>query len=86
MRVFLQQIPTGSEPPKYLQLTLQPDLFGSWDLLRQTGTIGGRSQLRRERFPDAEQATAAFEKARDTQIQRGFQVTFVSGTPQTPST
>ena len=85
MRVFLQQIPTGPEPPKYLQLTLQPDLFGSWDLLRQTGIIGGRSQLRRERFPDAEQATAAFEKARDTQIQRGFQVTFVSGTPHNPT-
>lgn len=86
MRVFLQQIPVGPEPPKYIQLTLQPDLFGSWELLRQTGTIGGRSQLRRERFPDADQATAAFEKARDSQIQRGYQVTFVSGAaPQPPA-
>ena len=79
MRVFLQQIPVGPEPPKYIQLTLQPDLFGGWVLLRETGLIGGRSQLRREQFFDPDQATAAFEKARDTQLQRGFQVTYVSG-------
>lgn len=79
MRVFLQQIPVGPEPPKYIQLTLQPDLFGGWVLLRQTGHIGGRSQLRRELFLDEAQATTAFEKARDSQLKRGFQVTFVSG-------
>jgi len=86
MRVFLQQIPVGSEPPKYIQLSLQPDLFGNWELLRQTGTVGGRSQLRRERFASADEATAAFEKARDSQLQRGYQVTFVSGSaPLTPA-
>jgi predicted DNA-binding WGR domain protein len=81
MRVFLQQVPVGIEPPKYIQLTLQPDLFGSWELLRETGHIGGRSQLRRELFPNPELASNAFEKARDSQLKRGFQVMFVSGTP-----
>lgn len=81
MRLFLQQIPAGNDPPKYLRLTLQPDLFGGWILLRESGQIGGRSQLRKEFFPDADQATAAFEKARDQQVQRGYQVTFVSGSP-----
>ena len=79
MRVFLQQIPVNDESPKYIQLTLQPDLFGGWVLLRETGHIGGRSQLRRELFLDEAQATTAFEKARDSQLKRGFQVTFVSG-------
>lgn len=79
MRVFLQTIPADNEAPKYLRLTLQRDLLGSWELLRETGHIGGRSQLRRELFPDVQQATAALEKARDLQVKRGFQVTFVSG-------
>jgi predicted DNA-binding WGR domain protein len=81
MRVFLQQIPVGNEPPKYLQLTLQPDLFGSWELLREIGQIGGRSQLRRELYLQQEDANTAFEKARDAQLKRGYQVTFTSGSP-----
>lgn len=85
MRLFMQQIPAGNEPPKYIQLTLQPDLFGGWVLLRESGQIGGRSQLRKELFLDAGAATAAFEKARDQQVQRGYQVTFVSGTPPQPN-
>ena len=86
MRLFLQQRPSAGESPRYVQLTLQPDLFGGWELLRESGQIGGRAQLKREQYLLQDEATAAFEKARDTQIQRGFQVTFVSGTPQTPST
>ena len=79
MRILLQQPPAPGEAPRYLQLTLQPDLFGGWVLLRETGHIGGRSQLRRELFLDERQAATAFEKARDSQIKRGFQVTFISG-------
>ena len=41
MRVFLQQRPDAGEAPRYVQLTLQPDLFGGWELLRETGQIGG---------------------------------------------
>jgi len=64
MRLFLQQHPSAGEPPRYLQLTLQPDLFGGWELLRETGQIGGRGQLRREQYPAQPEATAAFEKSR----------------------
>lgn len=79
MRVFLQQRPGGTEPPRYIQLTLQPDLFGGWELLRETGQIGGRAQLRREQYLLQDEATAAFEKARDTHVKRGFQVMFTRG-------
>ena len=79
MRVFLQQLPVSNEAPKYIQLTLQPDLFGGWELLRESGQIGGRSQLKREQYLLQEEATAAFEKARDGHVKRGFQVTFVRG-------
>ncbi|HET6396616.1 MAG TPA: WGR domain-containing protein [Pseudoxanthomonas sp.] len=79
MRIFLQQPPVAGEPTRYLQLTLQPDLFGGWELLRESGQVGGKSQLRREQYLLQAEATAAFEKARDAQLKRGFQVVFVSG-------
>ncbi|MDR1076879.1 MAG: WGR domain-containing protein [Xanthomonadaceae bacterium] len=79
MRVFLQQIPNANEPPRYVRLILQPDLFGGWELLRESGMIGGRSQLRREQYLLQEEATTAFEKARDSTIKRGYQVTFAQG-------
>ena len=50
MRVLLQQRPDAGEAPRYVQLTLQPDLFGGWELLRETGQIGGRATLKREQY------------------------------------
>jgi len=79
MRLFMQQPTPGSEPPRYVQLILQPDLLGAWLLLRESGQIGGRSQLRRQQFLDHDSALAAFEAARDQQLARGFKVTFAEG-------
>lgn len=82
MRVFLQQPPSGNESPRYVQLSLQPDLFGGWELLRESGQVGGRTQLRRELFLQQDAAHSAFDKARDAQLKRGFQVMFTHGEPQ----
>lgn len=79
MRVFLQQRPNAGEAPRYVQLTLQPDLFGGWELLRETGQLGGRAQLKREQYLLQDEAMAAFEKARDGHVKRGFQQMFVQG-------
>ena len=79
MRVFMQQRPTAGEAPRYVQLTLQPDLFGGWVLLRETGQLGGRSQLKRDQYLLQNEATAAFEKARESHLKRGFQQMFVQG-------
>ena len=82
MRVLLQQPPSGNEAPRYVQLTLVPDLLGGWELQRESGQIGGRVQLRRELFLLQQEAQQAFEKGRDAQIKRGFQVMFTSGLQQ----
>lgn len=79
MRIFLQQKPAAGEAPRYFQLILQQDLLGGWTLTREAGQIGGKSQLKREVYLDQDQAVAAFEKARDGQLKRGFQVTFAEG-------
>ena len=80
MRLFLQQRPDGHDAPRFVQLMLQPDLFGGWALVRETGQMGGRSTVRREQFPDHPSALAALEHARDQQLKRGFQLMFTQGT------
>ena len=79
MRLLLQQRPDGREPPRFVQLMLEPDLLGGWALVRESGQIGGRSTLRREQYLDQASATAAFEHARDLQLKKGFQLMFVQG-------
>ena len=79
MRLLLQQKPLAGEAPKFVQLSLQQDLLGGWTLLRESGQTGGKSQLRREQFLDRDAALAAFEKARDAQVKRGFLVVFAQG-------
>jgi len=79
MRMFLQQRPEGPEAPRFVQLMLQPDLLGGWMLVRESGLVGGRSQVRREQFLDQASAFAALEQARDQQLKRGFQLMFVQG-------
>ncbi|GAB2670984.1 WGR domain-containing protein [Arenimonas aestuarii] len=79
MRLLLQQKPNAGEAPKFVQLTLQQDLLGGWTLLRETGQIGGKTQLRREQFLERDAAVSAFEKARDMQVRKGFQVMFAQG-------
>ena len=80
MRLLLQQHPDGREAPRFVQLTLQPDLLGGWTLLRETGQTGGRSTLRREQFLDQASALSALEQARDQQLRRGFQLMYAEGT------
>ena len=79
MRLLLQQRPDGPEAPRFVQLMLQPDLLGGWALVRESGQIGGRSQLRREQFLDRDSAMQALEQARDQQLKRGFQLMFSQG-------
>jgi len=79
MRLLMQQRPDDAEAPRFVQLMLQPDLLGGWILVRETGVMGGRSQVRREQFLDHDSAIAAFERARDQQLKRGFQQMFTQG-------
>ena len=79
MRLLLQQRPDGHEAPRFVQLMLQPDLLGGWTLVRESGQVGGRSQVRREQFLDRDSALQALEQARDQQLKRGFQLMFAQG-------
>lgn len=79
MRIFMQTKPTQKETPRYYQLVLQQDLLGGWTLIREWGQQGGRVSSKREVFLERDDALAAFEHARDSQIKRGFHVMFSQG-------
>lgn len=79
MRLLLQQRPQGHEAPRFVQLQLQSDLFGQWELVRETGQQGARSTLRRDQFTDHASALQALEKARDQHLKKGFQLMFAQG-------
>jgi len=81
MRLYLQQRPDGSEAPRFVQLQLDTDLLGGWTLVRESGQVGGRSQLRREQYLDRDSAVAALERARDQTLKKGFQLMFARGEP-----
>lgn len=73
MHLLLQQSPQAGKPPRFVQLTLQADLFGGWMLLRESGQHGqAHTTLRREQYLDHASAIAALEKARDAQLKKGF--------------
>jgi predicted DNA-binding WGR domain protein len=79
MRIYMQTRPDASETPRFYQLSLQQDLLGGWTLYREWGQQGARSSLKREVYLDRDSALSAFEKARDSQVKRGFRVVFSQG-------
>ena len=85
MRVLMQQPPHGQEQPRFVSISLQQDLLGGWTLLRESGLIGGKSQLKREQFLDTDPAIEAFEKTRAAHVKKGFQVVFVQGVAEPKS-
>lgn len=79
MRIYMQTRPDAAESPRFYQLSLQQDLLGGWTLYREWGQQGARSTLKREIYLDHESAMSAFEKARDLQVKRGFQIVMRQG-------
>ncbi len=79
MHLYLQTPPVAGAAPRYCRIALEQDLLGGWTLYRETGTEGGRATLRREVYLDRDAALAAFEKARDAQLKRGYKVMITQG-------
>ena len=79
MHLYLQTPPAAGQAPRYCRIALEQDLLGGWTLYRESGTEGGRAVLKREVYLQRDDALAAFEHARDTQIKRGFKVMITQG-------
>jgi hypothetical protein len=79
MRIYLQTRPAAGAAPRYVQLSLEQDLLGGWTLYRESGSEGGRATLKREIYLERDDALAAFERARDAQVKRGYKVMITQG-------
>ena len=79
LRIYLQTSPTAEGSPRFCQLFLQPDLLGGWTLIRESGTQGSSSRLRREHHETIDEAEEALMRERDRLTTRGYQVVFVQG-------
>ncbi len=72
MQLYLRQTRQALPAPRFARLMLQEDLLGGWELIRETGQIGGKSRIQRELFTHKAQALDALEQARATFDKRGF--------------
>ena len=79
MHLYMQTPPGSGAAPRYCRIALEQDLLGGWTLYRESGTQGGRATMKREQFLERDDAMAAFEKARDAQLKRGFRLMFAQG-------
>jgi len=82
MRIYLQTPVTDEGSPRYYQLQLQEDLLGGWSIVRESGQQGGSGRMTRTYYECREDAVAAWIKARDAQLKRGYRVMFMQGEEQ----
>ncbi len=57
---------------RYYRMDIEPDLFGSWCLIREWGRIGRSGQLRSASFPTQQVAEAALQCQRNVKERRGY--------------
>ncbi len=57
---------------RFYRLDVQPDLFGSWQLVRKWGRIGRAGQVCAIPYPTADEASAAFERQCRAKERRGY--------------
>lgn len=57
---------------RYYTLSVQPNLFGGFSLLRNWGRIGTGGQLRVDFFEDEETAVSASDQLMGSKLKRGY--------------
>ena len=58
---------------QYYRLTVQPNLFGAWSLLREWGRIGRPSQMQADLYVSLEATQEAFRRKEREKRRRGYQ-------------
>jgi predicted DNA-binding WGR domain protein len=63
---------------RYYRLDMQPDLFGTWCVVREWGRIGRSGRVQMTAYPSPVEAEAALERHRLTKQRRGYQASYSS--------
>lgn len=71
-RVQLRRVDEAQNMRRFYTLTLQPDLWGGCDLVREWGRIGQAGTVRRDAFPSPVEAQAALDAKRREKEKGGY--------------
>lgn len=78
-RVQLRRVDEAQNMRRFYSISLQPDLFGGCDLVREWGRIGQAGTVRRDRFPSPDDAQAALEAKRRQKEKGGYHLPACDG-------
>lgn len=70
----LYRIDSSRNMARYYLLSIQPDLFGGFSLLRNWGRIGSGGQMRIDLFDDAKSVRKACDRLLQIKLKRGYYV------------
>lgn len=68
----LYRIEPSRNMSRYYTLSVQPNLFGGFSLLRNWGRIGIGGQIRVDFFEDEDAAVGASEQLAESKLKRGY--------------
>ena len=72
LSIYLKRIDVTKNMRRFYRMSLQPDLFGGVDLVREWGRIGFRGQWLFERHPGEDEAVWAMLKLEAAKRKRGY--------------
>jgi predicted DNA-binding WGR domain protein len=70
--VYLTRIDPGQNMARFYSMSLQPNLFGEWSLVREWGRIGRGGQVKATPYPARAEAEGALEKLRTAKVRKGY--------------
>jgi predicted DNA-binding WGR domain protein len=70
--LHLHRIDPARNMRRFYRLDVQPDLFGTWMLMRAWGRLGTAGQTRGEPYQSPAEAAAALQRQRRAKERRGY--------------
>ena len=74
MQTYLEKRQPANNVARFYRMSVMPNLFGEWTLLREWGRIGQGGQVRMDWFSDEGQAVAALLTLEAAKRLRGYWV------------
>lgn len=72
--IDLRCIDSERNKRRFYRMTVQRNLFGEWELLREWGRIGRKGRVRLDRFDQAVAAAEALRKMARMKARRGYSI------------
>jgi predicted DNA-binding WGR domain protein len=71
--VHLRCVNSSQNKYRFYAMSVQPNLFGEWALIREWGRIGTTGRRRTDHFANAGEALDSLKALKDKKVKRGYQ-------------